>query len=193
MSLAASNPSCAHKNPLSFPLRGAGERVPVCTVCQHLRSAPTYISWGKGTSQTPTVTTFFLFPSRGASVLRAELQQCQLQHQQRQLAHPAPSLPALRTPGAAVRLPTAKSGTAQGVLSSLWLLGGVNDTSRPGLFTSLSKKRRGGKTKKGSQGNLCVCRRGLGDRTVSRCCTKNWFCPRDARCSSPCLKYCSQH
>lgn len=126
------------------------------SACVHGVSAPTYISWGKGTSQTPTVTTLFLFPSRGASVLRAELQQCQLQHQQRQLAHPAPSLPALRTPGAAVRLPTAKSGTAQGVLSSLWLLGGVNDTSRPGLFTSLSKKRRGKKPKRAARAT-CVC------------------------------------
>lgn len=71
----------------------------MCTVCQQLRSAPTYISWGKGTSQAPTVTILFLFPSRGASVLRAELQQCQLQHQQRQLAPPAPSPLALRTPG----------------------------------------------------------------------------------------------
>lgn len=57
-----------------------------------------------------------------------------------------------------VHRPAAKSGTAQGVLLSLWLLGRVDGTSWPGLFKSLSWE---GEEKRAARAARVVCGRSL--------------------------------
>lgn len=95
----------------------------------------------KGTSQMPTITSLFLpFPHRGTSILRAELQQCQLQHQQWQLALPCSEPAGAAHPGTTGHLPVAKSGTAQGISCLSGCFEGGTATSQPGLFMSLSRE-----------------------------------------------------
>lgn len=142
--------------------------MPACVTRVHvsslLYSAPSYIDWGEG--NLPNIhhnRSYSFFPP-----------QRRLHPMSRAAAVPTPasatatSLPCFESrwrcppPGATAHLPTAKSGTAQGVFLSLWLLGGVNGTSQPGLFKSLSKE--GGEKQKGQpEQPACVCRRGLGN------------------------------
>jgi len=135
--------------------------VPACVtrvrVGSLLYSAPSYIDWGEGNlPNTHCNRSCSLFPP-----------QRHLHPTSRAAAVPTPasptatSLPRFRSrwrcppPGATAHLPAAKSGTAQGVFLSLWLLGGGNGTARPGLLKSLS--REGGKNQKGHQSSPRVC------------------------------------
>lgn len=105
----------------------------------------------KGTSHTPTITSLILlFPHRGTSILRAELQQCQLQHQQWQLALPCSHPAGTAHPGT-----TGQSLVQHKVSSCLsGCLGGELPHPSLGFLKSLS--REGVKNQKRAARAACM-------------------------------------